>query len=149
MKVKKVYLLLAVPVFVVTGVYIYFFTGPYRFVEFPLEEGSLRHLRSGVGSGASWLASPSETAFEYRYWWPGPESERPNRSKIDITTSYRSTDEAIVTIIDNDTRERRDSIPRICIRLTLRRQSGVWIPVREQDAWQFRGRFGWTTQPTP
>ena len=143
MKAKKVYLLLAVPVLIVTGIYIYFFTGPYRFVESPLAEESLQHLRSGAGGGASWLASPSETAFEYLYWWP--QLDRPNRSRLDIATSYRSPDEAVVTIIDNDTRD--DSISRYCDRVTLRQQSGVWLPVRHQAAWQGRGRFGWTTEP--
>jgi hypothetical protein len=139
---KKVYLILAALVLIVSGIYIYFFGGPYRFVDRPLNAESLQHLRSGTSDGTSWLSSPYETAFEYLYWWP--QNDRPNRSKLDIATSYRSSEEAIVTIIDNDTQD--DSILRYCDRLTLRRQNGVWIPVRHQTAWQGRGRFGWTTQ---
>jgi hypothetical protein len=143
MKAKKIYLPLTVVMLIAGGIYIYFFTGPYRFVESSIAEESLQHLRSAAGSGASWLASPSETAFEYLYWWP--QIDRPNRAKLDIATSYQSSDEAIVTVIDNDTRD--DSISRDCVRITLRRQSGFWIPVRQQAAWQGRGRFGWTTKP--
>ena len=68
MKAKKLYLILAVPLLICIGFYIYFFAGPYRFVDSQLAEESLQHLRSSAGGGASWLASPSETAFEYLYW---------------------------------------------------------------------------------
>ncbi len=143
MKAKKLYLVLAAFLLTVVGIYIYFFTGPYRFVDFQLAEESLQHLRAGATSGASWVPSPSDTAFEYLYWWP--QLDRPNRAKLDIAVSYRSPDTTIVTVIDNDTRD--DSISRFCDRLTMRQQSGVWLPVRHQQAWQGRGRFGWTTQP--
>ncbi|MEP6669883.1 MAG: hypothetical protein ABJF10_12065 [Chthoniobacter sp.] len=144
MKARDIYLPLVALALIVSGVYVYFFTGPYRFVDAPLAPESLQHLRSGAGSGAAWLASPSETTLEYLNWWP--QLDRPNLSRLDIATLYRSPEEAVVTIIDNDTRD--DSISRSCDRLTLRRQGGVWIPVRHQAAWQGRGRFGWTTQPT-
>jgi hypothetical protein len=109
-----------------------------------LDQRSLQHLHSGRDTGAPWLASPSEIAFEYLYWWP--ELDSPNRAKIRITVSYRSPDEVIVTVIDNDCQD--DSTWRTCDRLTLRRQQGLWLPVRHQAAWQGRGRIGWTTKPT-
>lgn len=143
MAAKKLYLLLPVLLLIAAGTYIYFFTGPYRFVDSELAEESLKHLRAAANSGASWVPSPSETAFEYLYWWP--QLDRPNRAKLDIHVSFRSSGTAIVTVIDTDTRD--DSISKSCDRITLRLQKGVWLPVRHQQAWQGRGRFGWTTEP--
>jgi hypothetical protein len=144
MKAKKVFLLLTAFLLIGSGIFIFFFGGPYRFVDSPLDKKSLQHLRAGTSTAASWAASPSETAFEYLYWWP--QLDRPNRARLDISVAYRSPDDAIVTVIDNDCQD--DSIWRTCDRLTLHRQSGVWLPVRHQSAWQGRGRIGWTTQPT-
>jgi hypothetical protein len=141
MKAKKLSLLLATPLLIVGGIYLYFFASPHRFVESPIAQESLQHLRAS-GSGAAWASSPAETAFEYLFWWP--QLDRPKRAKLDISVSYRSPEEAVVTIIDNDTQD--DSVSRTCDRLTLHRDSGLWIPVRHQSAWQGRGRFGWTTQ---
>jgi hypothetical protein len=143
MKAKKALLLFAALLIIGGGPLIYLFGGPYSFVDRSLAEQSLQHLRSSSG-GSSWASSPSETALEYLYWWP--QLDRPNRSKLDIATFYRSPELAVVTFIDNDTRD--DSISRSCNRITLRRQSGVWFPIRHQAAWQGRGRIGWTTQPT-
>jgi hypothetical protein len=139
---RKHFLLFGLLLFFVAGVYVYFFGGPYRFVDVPLAEDPMQHLRSSA-RGAPWSSSPAEAALEYLGWWPSLDDT--NRSKLNITTSFRSSDEAVVTIIDNDTRD--DSVSRTCDRLTLRRQSGVWLPIRHQQAWQGRGRFGWTTKP--
>lgn len=49
------------------AVYIYFFTGPYRFVDRHLEEQSLQHLRASATT-APWRSSPSETTLEYLYF---------------------------------------------------------------------------------
>jgi hypothetical protein len=143
MKAKKALLLLAALLLIGGGTFVYLFGGPYRFVDLSLTAQSLQHLRSSSGD-APWASSPSETAFEYFYWWP--DIDRPNRAKIEITTSYHSPDEAVVTVIDRDCQG--DSTSLTCDRLTLRRESGAWFPVRHQAAWQGRGRIGWTTQPT-
>jgi hypothetical protein len=143
MKAKKALLLLAALLLIGGGTLIYLFGGPYQLVNRPLDAQSLQHLRSSSG-GASWASSPSETAYEYLYWWP--EIDRPNRAKLEITTSYRSPDEAVVTFVDHDCKS--DSTSLTCDRLTLRRENGAWVPVRNQAAWQGRGRIGWTTQPT-
>ena len=143
MKSKRVYLVLAALLLTGGGTFIYLFCGPYRFVDSPLAAESLQHLRASA-SGASWAASPAETAYEYFYWWP--QIDRPNRSKLDITSSQGSSEEVIVTVIDNDCRD--DSIWRSFDRLTMHRESGIWIPVRHQSAWQGPGRVGRTTQPT-
>jgi hypothetical protein len=142
MKGKKTHLWPAVLLVIVIGVFIYLFGGPYRFVDRPLYPESLEHLRAGA-SGAPWKLSPSETAFEYFYWWP--DTDRPDRAKLEITTLWNSPDGAVVTIIARDCQ--CDSTSRTCDRLTLRRESGGWVPVRHQAAWQGRGRIGWTTQP--
>ncbi|MEI6536772.1 MAG: hypothetical protein WCN98_15605 [Verrucomicrobiaceae bacterium] len=144
MKTKKVLLPLAALLLVGIGTFVYFFGGPFRFVDEPLAEESLQHLRAGARSGAPWLSSPADTVFEYLYWWP--QLDPTNRAKLDISVSYHSPDVAIVTVIDNGCRD--DSTWRTCDRVTLLQKSGLWLPVRHQSAWQGRGRIGWTTQPT-
>jgi len=143
MKAKKLLLIMVGVLILVAGSYQYLFGGPYRFVDRSLEDQSLQHLRSRIGDG-NWSASPSDSAFEYLYWWP--QIDQQDRSKLAITISHRSTDEAIVTVIDRDCRS--DSTYVTCDRLTMRRERDAWIPVRHQTAWQGRGRFGWTTKPT-
>ena len=143
MRAKSACLLIATPIVVVAAIYFVFFAAPHRFVDRSIVAESVEHLRSSARGGPAWLESPADTAFEYLYWWP--QIDRPSRAKHDISVSYRSPDEAVVTIIDNDTRD--DSVSRTCDRLTLHRDAGLWIPVRHQAAWQGRGRFGWTTQP--
>src|SRR5687767_1907117 len=96
MKAKQLYLSLAGIALLLCGCYAYFFSGPYRFVDRALQGQSLQHLRS---SAAPRSTSPADAADEYLHWWCHP-SDRPNRSKLDITTAYRSPDEAIVTVID-------------------------------------------------
>ena len=116
----------------------YLFGGPYRFVEVPLRKESLQQLQSST------LAfSPTEAATEYlRSLFP----DRLKRSKFEIAIRYTSEQETVVTIIDRDCQD--DSVYVTCDRFTLRRQSGAWLPVQHQAAWQGRGRVGWTTQPT-
>src|SRR4051812_17114479 len=99
MNAKKVLLPVAALLLIGTGTFIYFFGGPFRFADEDLAQESLQHLRSDSSSGVPWLASPAETVFEYLYWWP--QLDRPNRAKLDIRVSYRSPDDAIVTVIDN------------------------------------------------
>ena len=135
--------MIAAPIVGIAAIYFYCFASPHRFVDRSIAAESVAHLRTNA-RGAAWVASPADSAFEYLYWWP--QIDRPNRSKHDISVSYRSPEEAVVTIIDNDTRD--DSISRTCDRLTLHRENGLWIPVRHQAAWQGRGHFGWTTEPT-
>lgn len=139
MKAKRLLLTFAALLLISLGTYNFFFGGPYRFVDRNIEEQSLQHLHLNPAG-----TSPSEIAFEYLYWWPG--IDRPDRAKLEITTSYHPTGVAVVTIFDHDGQS--DSTYSTCDRLTLRRQNGAWIPIRHQAAWQGRGRIGWTTQPT-
>jgi len=143
MKARNLYVMLAALLLIGGGAYWLFFSGPHRFVDRSISEPSIQHLRSG-SSEASWAASPADTAFEYLYWWP--KIDRPNRSKIDISVSLRSNDEAVVTVIDRD--GQGDSTYVTCDRITLHREGRSWFPVRHQAAWQGRGRLGWTTEPT-
>jgi hypothetical protein len=145
MKAKKLAFLLLAALLMGVCFYAYFFAGPFRFVDQPLWDESLQHLRSGASSGASWTRSPADAADEYLHWWCDP-SDRPERVKLDISVSYRSPDEAVVSVINRYCKD--DSVSVMCDRLTLRHERGAWSPLRHQAAWQGRGRFGWTTQPT-
>lgn len=133
----------AVTLLVCGALLLYFLGGPWSFIDRPLHDESLRHLRTSA-AGAPWAASPGETALEYLYWWA--ESDRPRRDNIDIHVSMHTGDDAVVTVTENGCQD--DSLSRLCSRITMRRQDGLWIPVRHQAAWQGRGRIGWTTLPT-
>jgi hypothetical protein len=143
MRSKKVLLTLALMLLIASGLGLYLFGGPNHFVEVPLPQQSLAHLRSTAGN-ASWRALPSDTAFEYLYWWP--QIDRPNRNKMEVAVAYRSASEVVVTIIDNDTQD--DSVFRTCDRITMHLEGDIWLPARHQRAQQGRGHIGWTTEPT-
>jgi len=145
MKVKKRHFILAGLLALGSAFYVYFFGGPFRFADYPLSESAIQHFHSAAPAEATWMSSPADAADEYLHWWCHP-SDRPQRSRLDISVSYLSSEEAIVTVINRHTQD--DSVSATCDRLTLRRVMTGWIPIRHQAARQGRGRFGWTTQPT-
>src|SRR5262245_27133103 len=120
--------------------YLYLFRGPYRFVQFPLREASLRYLQASIP-----MYNPVDAADEYLHGLVSP-SDRPERRKLDITVRQISEQETVVTVIDRFCKD--DSIDVTCDRLTMRRQNGRWIPVQHQAAWQDLRRIGWTTLPS-
>lgn len=132
----------AVVLLIGTGCYWFLFGGPYRFVEIPLSEDSLHHLKAAV-SAAPQLNSPENMADEYLHGLCHP-SDRPKRSDLDIAASVGG-EESIVTIIDWNCKD--DSIHVSCDRIVLQRKNGLWLPIKHQAAWQGRGQIGWTTRP--
>ena len=130
--------MLAVLLLLAVGIYLYLFGGPYWFVQFPLREASLQHLRSSPAT-----SNPVDDADEYLHGL-FPPSDRPERSKLEITIRQTSEQETVVTVIDRFCKD--DSVYATCDRLTMRRQNGGWIPVRHQAVWQGRDLIGWTTQ---
>jgi hypothetical protein len=119
---------------------VWFFGGPFRFVDQPLDETSLDHL----ASSAAGRGSPEDVTDEYLHGLLHP-GDRPNRGGLDISVSHPNAAEAVVTVIDRDVRD--DSISACCDRVTLRLQNSRWKPVRHQMAWQGRGLIGWSTRP--
>ena len=143
MKARKLLILMiAVFLLIGTGCYWFFFGGPYSFVEIPLSEESLLHLKSAV-SAAPQLNTPENMADEYLHGLCDP-SDRPKRSDLDIAVS-EDREESTVTIIDWDCKD--DSIHVSCSRIILQRKNGLWLPIKHQAAWQGRGQIGWTTRP--
>jgi hypothetical protein len=138
MKTNQPLLMLAAVLLLAAGACLYLFGGPYLFVQVPLRETSFQHLQS-----SRLASSPADATDEYLHWrFP----DRPKRRQLEIAVCHASEQEAVVTVINRDCKD--DSLFVSCDRLTLRRQSGTWLPVQHQAAWQGRGRIGWTTQPT-
>lgn len=130
--------ILAVLLLLAASIYLYLFGGPYWFVQFPLREASLQHLLSSPAT-----SNPVDAADEYLHGL-FPPSDRPERSKLEITIRQISEQETVVTVIDRFCKD--DSIEATCDRLTMRRENGAWMPTRHQAAWQGRDLIGWTTQ---
>ncbi len=122
----------------VGGALMYLFGGPYRFSQIPLQEASLQHLRSSPAA-----STPTEAADEYLHGLVHP-SDRPPRHRLEISVRRTSEQEAVVTVINRFCHD--DSVSVTCDRLTLRQQSGVWVPVLHQATWQCRNAIGWTTK---
>lgn len=138
MKAKKPFLMLAVLLLLAGGVMTYLFGGPFRFIEVPLEEASLQHLRSSPDA-----STPADAADEYLHGLIHP-ADRPERHRLEITVRRTSEQEAVVTVINRYCHD--DSLSVTCDRLTLRQQSGLWLPVLHQATWQCRNAIGWTTK---
>ena len=138
MKAKKPFLILAVSLLLAGGVMTYLFGGPFRFIEVPLQEASLQHLRSSPDA-----STPADAADEYLHGLVYP-ADRPERHRLEITVRRTSEQEAVVTVINRYCHD--DSLSVTCDRLTLRQQSGVWLPVLHQATWQCRNAIGWTTK---
>ena len=119
-------------------IYILAFTGPYRFVDRQLSQSAIEHLREGALKKAAWTGSPAATAIEYL------GADTPDSRYIRTRVSDLSSTEAIVSVFDSSG---DDSVYLTCDRITMRLENTAWIPIRDQQAWQGRGRFGWTTQP--
>lgn len=140
MKKKHFQIIAAVLVLLAVTLYVWFFGGPFRFVERPLSEDSLAYL----ASGAAGRGSPEEVADEYLHGLLHP-ADRPHRRTLDISVSQPNAAEAVVTVIDRHSGG--DSVSVSCDRVTLRLQNSRWTPVRHQAAWQGRGLIGWSTKP--
>jgi len=138
MKAKKALLIFASLLLLAAGAFLYLFGGPYRFVLRPLHEPSLQHLQFSTAA-----LTPEDAADEYLHGLVHP-SDRPKRSRLEITVRHASEQETVVTVINRFCQD--DSLSITCDRLTLRRQSGVWLPVLHRAAWQCRNAIGWTTK---
>jgi hypothetical protein len=121
--------------------YVWFFGGPYRFVDVSLVIVQQDRLRANP----TLAGTPQDSVFHYFYDGLDP-SKAPLKAKLKIGISNRSAGETVVTIIDSDCQS--DSTYVTCDRFTLHREGVVWIPIRHQAAWQGRGHIGWTTEPT-
>ena len=128
----------SISIILVATAYIYFFGGPFALVDCDIWKKGIDQLRAHQDVAST----PKDAAFHYLY----DGLDQPNLKKLKISVSNQSPDQSVVTLIDYDTQD--DSVYVTYDRLTLRRDGSVWIPVRHQSAWQGRGRFGWTTQPT-
>ena len=137
MKAKKLLLIVAL-LLLAGGPFMYLFGGPFRFVQVPLQEPSLQRLRSSRTA-----FSPADAADEYLHGLVHP-SDRPKRSRLEISVRHTSEQEAIVTIINRFCQD--DSLSVTCDRLTMRHKSGVWLPALHRAAWQCRNAIGWTTK---
>lgn len=143
MKTKKVTLIGTVCVLLLAaGVFQFFSDGPDHFIEREISAPSVQKLRLAAARGDSWALSPASAAVEYL---EAGESERSEAQDLHVSVSSHTGETAVVIVIVD---ARDDSVYRIYNRLTLRRESGAWIPVQHQTAWQGRGRIGWTTKPT-
>jgi hypothetical protein len=118
------------------------FTGPYFFVDQPLWPPAVAHLREGASKTADEATSPTGAAIEYLYFGPGIDP--PDWRYIQTKVSVLSPTEVIVSVFDGSG---DDSVYLTCDRLTMRLEDNIWIPIRHQEAWQGRGRIGWTTKP--
>ena len=120
---------------VVLTAYIYFFGGPFFFVDRDIRRDSVEHLHAD----AIHAQTPKDAALSYYSYGIDP-SDAPNVAKLDIHVSNPISNKSVVTIIDRDCQD--DSIYVTCDRFTLHREENIWIPDRHQAAWQGRGRFG-------
>jgi hypothetical protein len=120
--------------------YMLVFTGPYFFVDRPLLAPAVAHLRDGASKRSAWATSPTVAAIEFLRFGVDPAEPLQIRTKVSVLTPT----DAVVMVFDSDG---GDSVYLTCDRLTMRLENNVWIPVRDQQAWQGRGRIGWTTQP--
>ena len=76
------------------GVFTYLFGGPYRFIQVPLQEASLQHLRSSPAA-----STPAGAADQYLHGLVYP-ADRPQRQRLEIAVRYTSEQEAVVTVIN-------------------------------------------------
>ena len=87
-------------------------------------------------------SSATEAAFSYVPWIG---SDARIRQRLRVVVSERS-DATVVMMIDPQCED--DSTSVLCVRLTIIKPDTRWRIVRQQQAWQGRGRIGWTTLPT-
>jgi hypothetical protein len=138
LKLKISLLILASLLLLAGGALTYLFGGPYRFIQVPLQEPSLQYLRSSPAA-----STPADAADEYLHGLLFP-ADRPQRQRLEIAVRHVSEQEAIVTVINRFCSD--DSLSVTYDRLTLRHQSGVWLPVLHKATWQCRNAIGWTTK---
>ncbi|MDB6138283.1 MAG: hypothetical protein JWO94_1355 [Verrucomicrobiaceae bacterium] len=133
----------AVALCLAAGVFVlaWFFGEPRAFVDVPIAPATQARLRTLALEGAG----PREMALHY-YCYPPDCPDGPDPAKLEVRVSNPSADQSVVTIINRFTYS--DSTTVTCDRFTMRHEGNLWLPVRHQTAWQGRGRFGWTTQPT-
>ena len=118
------------------GAYLWYFGGPYRFVEVPLRPAFVEYAARQKGA-------PLEAADEYLHGNCHP-SDRPKLAELDSEVEQASVAEAVVTIINRRCGD--DCVSAQCDRVTLRRQAGGWVPVKHEVTWQSRSNFGWSTK---
>jgi hypothetical protein len=115
--------------------YLYFFGGPFQFVDYPV----LRQSSTFIPP-PSW-STPEGRAFDLLY----DDGDSRVKGKVEVSVLSRSDTIAIVRAIDN---RGDDSVYRTYHLLTMRYELGAWEITRHQLAWSGRGRLGWTTKPT-
>jgi hypothetical protein len=110
--------------------WIHFRSEPVLFVERTVAPGNVRSARTAT-----------ETALAYIDYDSDPRARQ--RLRVSVR---QNRDTVVVTMIEYGCQD--DSLGVMCDRLTMIGSDARWQIVRHQQAWQGRGRIGWTTRPT-